>query len=172
MRVKSYVRHTTCMVLAALLHNAVHEGTHYLAATALGEEVLEFRFLTNGWGTSQVIFATSPDARFGLHWLVIAWLPAVLTVFLGYAVFLGRKRLISRVRYINLLVWYVGFLFLLLDPFYFAVLSLITGGDIEAAAAVGWAMWPLRLAASVILALNVRLMVHWRREAVRSPDLY
>jgi hypothetical protein len=33
---------------------------------------LEFRLLTNGWGTSQVIFATPIEARSGLHWLVIA----------------------------------------------------------------------------------------------------
>jgi hypothetical protein len=40
--------------------------------------VLEFRFLTNGMLTSQVVYATPVDERVGAHWLAIAWMPAVL----------------------------------------------------------------------------------------------
>ncbi|MGD1993677.1 MAG: hypothetical protein PVI59_10825 [Anaerolineae bacterium] len=65
-------------VLAALLQHTIHESIHYVAALLLGEPVLEFRFLTNGMLTSQVVYATPVDERVGAHWLAIAWMPAVL----------------------------------------------------------------------------------------------
>ena len=42
-------------VVVLLLHNGIHEVLHYLACQLFDERVLEFRFLTNGSGTSQVI---------------------------------------------------------------------------------------------------------------------
>ena len=59
------------LILIALLQNLIHEGLHFLLARAFGEGVLEFRMLTNGWLTSQVIYATPMDARSELHWLAI-----------------------------------------------------------------------------------------------------
>jgi hypothetical protein len=60
-------------VLVALLQHTIHEGTHYVAARLLGVQVLEFRFLTNGVLTSQVVYATPVAERTGAGWLVIAW---------------------------------------------------------------------------------------------------
>ena len=152
-------------LVVALLHNLVHEGIHYLAANLLGEEVLEFRFLTNGWGTSQVIFATPVDERAGAHWLVIAWAPSVVTVAIGYLVYLNRERWWTRWRWINAGIWYAALFFLCLDPFYLGLLSLLMGSDLDAVAAVGWSPWPTRLLVLTVLAVNAWLLVRWSRQA-------
>ena len=153
-------------IVAVLLHNAIHESVHYLAARLWGEDVLEFRFLTNGWGTSQVIYATPVAERVGPQWLAIAWSPAVVTVLIGYAIYLNWRRWWSHRRWANLLLWYGGLVFLCLDPLYCGILSLVVGGtDVDAVAAVGWSPWPVRLVALAILAGNARLMVRWWKEA-------
>jgi len=159
-------------LLTALAHNATHEMVHYLAARLLGEEVLELRFLTNGWGTSQVVYATPVAERSGAHWLVIAWAPALVTVLIGYALYLNRRRWMSHWPLVNAGLWYAGLFFLCLDPFYLAVLSLFIGSDVDAVAAVGGSPWPIRLAALGVLVVNARLMFRWRREARAHPERY
>jgi hypothetical protein len=160
------VRRLRYLVLAAPIvvgHNLIHEATHYLAALAFGEGVLEFRFLSNGLGTSQVVFASPVAARTGWHWLVIAWAPSVVTTLIGYALYAGRTRP-HRNRLVALCALYAGFFFLLLDPFYLSVLSLLVGGDIGAASAAGWPLWPVRAAALLVLILNVCLVRRWLEE--------
>jgi len=153
----------------ALTQNLIHEGVHYGAALVCGEPVAEVRLFTNGFGTSQVVLATPVAERIGAHWLVIAWLPAVATVAIGYLIYLYRERLVRRGRPVaSVAAWYAGIIFLLLDPFYYAVLSVFTGGDVQAAAAVGWSPWPVRLAALVVFGLNLRLILRWARELQAS----
>jgi hypothetical protein len=159
-------------VVAAMLHNAIHESVHYLAAGLLGEPVLEFRLFTAGWGTSQVIYATPVAQRTGTHWLPIAWSPAVVTVLIGYLLYANRARWLGRWPLLNAALWYGGLFFLCLDPFYYAILSLLLGSDVDAVAAVGWSPWPVRGVALAILALNARLMWRWRRESQAHPERY
>lgn len=157
--------------VVVLLHNLIHESVHYVAARLCSEAVLEFRFLTNGWGTSQVVYATPVAAREGPHWLIIAWSPAVVTVLIGYIVYWNRRRWWTSKRWINGILWYAGLFFLCLDPFYFAVLSLMAGGsDIDAAQAMGWSPWPVRAVAAAVLILNGWLMVRWWRDVRAHPD--
>lgn len=158
--------------VAALVHNAFHELVHLAAARSLGERVLEFRLLTNGWGTSQVVFATPVDERSGAAWLVIAWAPAVLTTLVGYALYLARDRLLGPVKLLNVQLWFLGVIFLLLDPLYLGVLSLVVDGDIGAVAAVGWSPWPVRLIAILVLLANLRLFLNWRRESTAQSHRY
>jgi hypothetical protein len=159
-------------VVAALLHNVVHEAIHYLAALSFGEGVQQFRLLTNGWGTSQVVYGTPVIERSGWHWLIIAWAPAAVTTAIGYVVFVNRKRFVSQLKPLNAQLWFVGVYFLLIDPLYFAVLSIPFGGDVGAVAAVGWSPWPARAVALLILLVNLRLFVKWRREAQAQPEQY
>jgi len=70
---------------------------------------------------------------------------------------------------LNTVLWYAGGFFLCLDPFYFAVLSIFFGGDVNAVAVVGW---PVRLVAFVVLIFNARLTLNWRREAQVAPEQY
>jgi len=159
-------------VVTALVHNLIHESVHYFAARLFREDVLEFRFLSNGWGTSQVIFATPPGERVGAHWLVIAWAPAVVTVLIGYVIYVNRKRWWTQWRLVNGGIWYAALFFLCLDPFYLAVLSLLFGGDVNAVAAMDWSPWPVRLVALIFFAFNAWLMVRWWREARAHPERY
>jgi len=160
-------------VLVALVQNLIHEGVHFAVGRFAGEGVAQFRFLTNGWGTSQVVFATPVAERAGAHWLAIAWSPAVATVLIGYLLYLNRNRLIVRGGTLtNITVWYAGIIFLVLDPLYYAVLSVFTGGDVEAVAAVGWSPWPVRAVAAVVLVLNVGLILRWAADAKRHSERY
>ena len=93
-------------ILAALLQHTIHEGTHYVAARLLDVQVLEFRFLTNGALTSQVIYATPVAERTGAHWLVIAWAPAIVTTLIGYTLYLARDRWLTGVPLLNAGLWY------------------------------------------------------------------
>lgn len=171
-------------VAVLLAHNIIHECVHYVVGAGLGEKVVEFRFLTNGWGTSQVAFAVPVAERAGAHWLAIALAPAVVTVLIGYLLHLNRQRLVTPTHatagqgasrrsspfrsVVNILVWYGAIVFMLLDPFYYGVLSFFTGGDVQASAAVGWPAWPLQAVACAILGMNAWLIVRSGRELTRA----
>jgi len=149
----------------AIAHNAIHEGVHLAAAIALGQPVAGFLFLTNGWGSSRVIYATPAPDRVGGEWLIIAWLPAVATVGIGFLLHAARHSLLSSHPVLNTLAFYGVAFFLLIDPLYFGVLSwLIRGDDTEAAAAVGWSPWAVQLPSIGLLAINSLLVYTWRRQ--------
>jgi hypothetical protein len=161
--VKDRIRYLMIALPIAIGANLIHEATHYIAALAYGEHVVAFRFLTAGFGTSQVVYATPVALRTGAYWLVIAWAPSVVTTLIGYILYLQRGRLRAG-RTIALIGLYAGFIFLLLDPFYISVLSLLVGGDIGAVQAVGWSAWPVRAFALLVFIINWRLTLGWMRE--------
>lgn len=169
--VKDRFRYLVFAVPIALCANLIHEGVHYGAALAYGERVLEFRFLTGGLGGSEVVYAAPVAVRTGVHWLVIAWAPSVVTTVIGYVLYFNRARLRGS-RRVTLCGLYAGSIFLLLDPFYISVLSLLVGGDIGAVQAVGWSAWPVRVFALLVFVINWRLTLRWIREQrVPAPGL-
>ena len=163
-----YSAYLAVAVPIVLCHNLLHEATHYLAAVAYGEKVLALRFLTNGWGTSQVVYATPVEERTGAYWLVIAWAPSAVTTMAGYLVYWYRQRSCQRQTTRRWLL-YAGFFFLLLDPLYLSVLSLLVGGDVRAVDAVGWPAWPVQAIASLVLIVNWRLFRRWQRQEAAPP---
>lgn len=123
--------------------------------------------------TSQVIYATPVAERSGAHWLVIAWAPAILTTLIGYALYLARDRWLTSVPLLNAGLWFATVYFLVVDPLYFAALSpFFGGGDVAAAAAVGWPRWPVHVLAGLVLLFNLRLVVKLRQEAKAQPERY
>lgn len=165
---KERLRFSPAAVAIVLSHNLIHEGVHYLAALLSGEPVAEFRFLTNGWGTSQVVYAAPVGARSGMHWLFIAFAPSLATTLIGYCLYLNRKRFLDRGRAAVILALYAGFFFLMLDPLYLSFLSVFFGGDIGAVAAVGWSEWSARALLTPVVLFNVFLYFRWLRELRRS----
>lgn len=147
-----------------LCHNLIKETTHCLAALAYAEPVREFRFLTNGLGSSQVVFASPVEVRTGAHWPVIAWAPSIVTTLIGYILYLNRGRFVNQRRAPAIIALYAGFFFLLLDPFYLSIHSLLVGGDIGAAAAVGWSAWLVRGLVLPVVIFNLCLYFRWLRE--------
>lgn len=147
--------------LMAVAHNLIHEVMHYLMARLLGEPVLAFHFLTNGWGTSRVVYGTPMAARTGWEWLVIAWAPAVVTVLLGYLLYARHRDWLTGRPWINAALWFATIYFLCLDPFYFGVLSFfIPGSDAYAVEMVNWPLWPVQLVGLSVLVANAVLA--WR----------
>ncbi len=161
------------LILIAILQNSLHESLHYLAARLFGEGVLEFRLLTNGWLTSQVIYATPMEQRTGFSWLVIAWLPALATTLIGFVIYANRQRLITPWPIANLSLWYVGVLFMTIDPLYFGVISwFMQRSDVNAAVIVGWPVWPVQLFALLVAGLGIKFILNWRKEAQMHLETY
>lgn len=158
------LRYLAIAVPIVIGNNLIHEGAHYALARACGERVREVRVLTNGWGTSQVINETPVEQRVGAHWLLIAWVPSAVTTGLGYLLWAVRRRFHGR-RPLAAAGLYAGFFFLLIDPVYLSVLSWVVGGDAEAAAAVGWPPWSVRLVALPVFLVNAWLVRGWLLEA-------
>jgi hypothetical protein len=154
------------LALVAVLQNTVHESIHYVIARMFGENILEFRLLTNGWLTSQVIYASPMEQRTEAYWLVIAWLPAVLTTFIGFLVYANRNRWITSWAPLNLVIWYVGVLFMTIDPLYFGVLSwFMQRSDVNAAEILGWSTVPFKIIGLLVGAIAIRSVLNWRQEA-------
>ena len=166
---KRYRLYLGVAVPAVLCHNLLHEGVHYIVAIACGEDVRAFRFLNNGWGTSQVVYGLPVDQRVGGHWLLVAWAPSAVTTLLGYALYALRTGFGPRPAGRHALL-YVGFFSLLLDPFYMSVLSVVVGGDVEATAAVGLPVWPVQVAAAGVMVFNLMLFARWQREVLQVRD--
>lgn len=147
--------------LTAVAHNLIHELMHYLMARLLGEPVLAFHFLTNGWGTSRVVYGTTVAARSGWEWLAIAWAPSLVTVLLGYLLYTRHQAWLTGRPWINATLWFATIYFLCLDAFYFGVLSFfIPGSDAFAVEAVDWPLLPAQLVGLVVLVVNGTLA--WR----------
>lgn len=161
------------LAIVAIFQNLVHEGAHFLLARLMGVEVLEFRFMTNGFLTSQVIYADPVATRTGAHWLLIGLGPSVITVLIGYTVYLLRKRLLTAFPPANLAVWYLGALFMTIDPLYIGLASwLMQGSDVNAMSAVGLPAWPMRIVAMALAALGTWLVLRWRTEARENVERY
>jgi hypothetical protein len=163
------LRYLALALPIVVIHNFIHEATHYLLAAACGERVLEVRFLTNWLGTSQVIYASPIAARTGAHWLLIAWTPSLVTTGLGYLLYVSRRRW-QGTGTVGTCALYAGFFFLLIDPLYLGVLSVLVGGDIGAAAAVGWSPWIVRACVVPVLIINAGLVRRWMREERIGQD--
>ena len=154
------------LALVAILQNTIHEFLHYITARIFGESILEFRLLTNGWLTSQVIYATPMEKRTEFYWLAIAWLPAIVTTLIGFIVYFNRARLITNSAPLNLGIWYVGALFMTIDPVYFGVLSwFMERSDVNAAEILGWSAAPFQIIALLVSVVAIRLVLNWRQEA-------
>jgi hypothetical protein len=48
----------------------------------------------------------------------------------------------------------------------------MVGGDVGAAAAVGWPRWPVHVVAGAVFLLNLRLVYELRQEAKTEPERY
>lgn len=165
---------TVLAILPVLIQHIIHETTHYVTGRLFNEPIEAFHFMTGPLLTSQVVFGTPVAERAGLHWLVIAWSPAVLTVLIGYLIFASRRRLLGGNPYWNLSVWFAGLVFLLLDPFYFAVISIVVGGggDVGAAQIVPMSPWIVRGVALLVLVFNLTLVRRWWQEAQQEVARY
>ncbi|MGI6492935.1 MAG: hypothetical protein GX949_00695 [Peptococcaceae bacterium] len=123
----SMVRKYLYIILAGITYLVVHEGVHIIQALLwgiykgikvlpLGIEVEIIQPLTIG----------------GLRLAAFSGLSSVVTILIGYLLFLLTPKIIRlNKQYIKNYIYYVTFVFLLLDPVYISLLSFFVGGDIN-----------------------------------------
>jgi hypothetical protein len=144
-------------LLVVLLLAVVHEGAHALTARLYGEyEALHAR----PFGL-EVTYVTPVAERQGLQWAIIAGSGNALTILIGYALFVGRRRIASIP---NLHVRGFGYwstvLFLLVDPLNLAIGPFLYGGDAGGiAAGLEVSRIVVQAILLVILLLNRELVV-------------
>ena len=74
---------------------------------------------------------------------------------------------------LNAGLWFATAYFLVVDPFYYAVLAPFFGaGDVGAADAVGWPRWPVHLTAGLICVGTGYLVYRLKQESNREPERY
>ena len=114
-------------ILAIIIFAIIHEGTHALIAMAFDEYQA---FQVHPYGL-EVIFKTPVAEREGIKWGFISGMSNVVTLLLGYLMFLFRVK-IARLRgsLLCALGYWLIMLFLLLDALNLSIGPFIYGGDI------------------------------------------
>jgi len=115
-------------ILAVIIFAIIHEGTHALIAAAF-DEYQSFQVKPYGL---EVIFKTPVAEREGIKWGFISGMSNMVTLLLGYLMFLFRLK-IARLRssFISTLGYWLIVLFLLLDALNLSIGPFIYGGDIK-----------------------------------------
>lgn len=124
---KSSVRKYLYCLSAGLTYMIIHEGIHIVIAKSLG--VYEgIKVLPIGIEVA----ITQPLTIHGIKLALFSGLSSIITVVIGYALFLLTPRMLSvKTQQIKNYIYYVTFIFLLLDPVYISVFSFFVGGDIN-----------------------------------------
>jgi len=114
-------------VLAGITYLVIHEGVHIIQAQLFG--IYEgIRLLPLGIE----VMVTQPLSIGGVKLAAFSGLSSVVTVLIGYILFaLSPKILKLNKQSVKNYIYYVTFLFLILDPVYISLLSFFVGGDIN-----------------------------------------
>ena len=152
------VRVSLSFLAAAVVWTLIHEGSHILVAMSYGEfaRVAIVDFLP------QVVYETPVEARGSeLKWLLIAGVPSIVTVLLGYGLLAARNRIRSAFSGLTVAVLYwTTLVLLLLDPANLALGPFLFGGD---AIGIAWGLdvsvIAVQVAAALVLMVNRELIV-------------
>lgn len=124
---KSFVKKYLYFLLAGITYLVIHEGVHVVLANIFG--VFEgIKVLPIG----VEVEITQPLTIGGIRLALFSWLSSITTIVIGYVLlFLTPKILKLKSQQIKNYIYYVTFVFLLLDPVYISILSFFVGGDIN-----------------------------------------
>ncbi len=115
------------LILAVLTFLILHEGAHIVVAHAFGEYE-SFRLHLYG---AEVIFKTPVEQRAGIQWGFISGAANALTLMLGYLLLLSRKTMAAlKNHFWRSYIYWLTFLFLLIDAFNLSIGPFLYGGDI------------------------------------------
>lgn len=143
-------------ILAIIIFAIIHEGTHALIAMAF-EEYQAFQVHPYGL---EVIFKTPVAEREGIKWGFISGMSNVVTLLLGYLMFLFRVKIVRlRSSILCALGYWLIMLFLLLDALNLSIGPFIYGGDIGGiVVGFGINQYLVQIVFFVILLLNRELI--------------
>jgi len=145
------------LILAIIIVTIIHEGTHALVAILFNEYQT---FQVHPYGL-EVIFKTHVAERKGIKWGLISGMSNMVTLLLGYFMFLFRVK-IARLQnsFRSIMGYWLIVLFLLMDALNLSVGPLIYGGDIKGiAVGFGINQYLVQIIFLVILLLNRELIV-------------
>lgn len=124
---KSYLRKYLYFLLAGLTYLIIHEGVHVILANIFG--VFEgIKILPFG----VEVEITQPLTIDGIRLALFSGLSSITTIVIGYVLLLLTPKILSlKAQPIKNYIYYVTFIFLLLDPVYISILSFLVSGDIN-----------------------------------------
>ncbi|MDD4346388.1 MAG: hypothetical protein PHZ11_05755 [Desulfitobacteriaceae bacterium] len=124
---KSLIRKYLYFILAGITYLIIHEGVHLIQALIFG--------IYKGINVLPLgieIKIMQPLTIGGIKLAAFSGLSSVVTVLIGYVLFvLSPKILKLNNQPVKNYMYYVTFIFLLLDPVYISLLSFFVGGDIN-----------------------------------------
>ncbi len=115
------------LILAIIFFAIIHEGTHALMAMSFDEYQ---SFKVHPYGL-EVIFKTPVAEREGIKWGFISGMSNLITIVLGYSIFLFRLKIVRlQSSFLGALGYWLIVLFLLVDALNLSIGPFIYGGDI------------------------------------------
>ncbi len=123
---KKYLVNWLLFIIAYIFFAIVHEGGHALLSSIFNE-YSSFKILPYGF---EVTYKTPVEDREGLKWIFISGIPNLITLFIGYILFLNRKFFLNLKKEIKYLSLYIVILLMIGDPFNLSIGTFIGGGDI------------------------------------------
>ncbi|MGI6318783.1 MAG: hypothetical protein ACOX1J_08710 [Dethiobacteria bacterium] len=128
---RSVLRRYFYFILAGITYLIIHEGVHIVQAKILGI-YKGVRLLPLGIE----VLIVQPLTIEGFTLAAFSGLSSLVTVVTGYILFIFSPRILKlKKQPVKNYLYYVTFIFLLLDPFYISLLSFYVGGDIHGIAA-------------------------------------
>jgi hypothetical protein len=144
------------VILNALVYNLIHEGSHVLVSAAFGE------FNTVRWTviSPEVVFNTPVPERAGFQWALIAGVPSVLTIILGYLL-LGYRQKAAQLesQFSAGLVYFQTMVLMIADPLNLSIGPFVYGGDaIGVSVGLGISQYIIQAIFFILLLINRELI--------------
>lgn len=155
-------------ILAGITYIILHEGIHAIQAIILG---IYKDIKLHPLGLEIVL--KQPLTINGMTLARFSGLSSILTIVIGYLIYFLTPRIIKlRKQFLRNYLYFVGFVFLLLDPLYISILSFFVGGDINGIAqGLNTSYTLVRLFYFVIFCLNLYLVIKkYYPQYVPSPN--
>lgn len=115
------------LILAIIIFVIIHEGTHAVIASIFNE-YQAFRVHFYGF---EVVYNTSVADRTGIEWGYISGLSNVVTLIIGYILFIYRKYLSkNKNMFFQEFGYWAIFVFMLFDALNLSIIPFLFGGDI------------------------------------------
>lgn len=122
-----YMKNWIYFLIALMLYMVIHEGIHLIAALTYGE----YHSILVQWYGPQVIFYTPVAEREGVMWGFISGTPNLITLALGYTLFLLRVKIKELKKDLAHFLEYVIIIFMLADALNLSLAPFVFGGDIN-----------------------------------------
>jgi hypothetical protein len=144
------------VILYALIYILIHEGSHVLVSTTFGE----FNSLKWTVISPEVVFNTPVPERAGFQWALIAGVPSVITISLGYLL-LGYREKAAQLesQFYKGLVYFQTMVLMIADPLNLSIGPFVYDGDaIGVSVGLGISQYIIQAIFFILLLVNRELI--------------